>query len=108
MILKRPLTFFFFHDTAPTEIYTLSLHDALPISNYGKLGNRKRIFRFVCFTLPNRRENSDRKSTRLNSSHQMSSYAVFCLKKKNSTGVACRFPTTESRLRDLISSSPAA
>src|SRR5437879_13729237 len=75
--------FFFFNDTATTEIYTLSLHDALPIS---------------CGTMPcrgwERRESlpsrtssprwcRDRKSTRLNSSHRCISYAVFCLKKKN-------------------------
>src|SRR5207244_13570825 len=72
---------FFFNDTAPTEIYTLSLHDALPICHPLLLAaaqqsrqhpRRKRKF-------PKR----DRKSTRLNSSHQIISYAVFCLKKKN-------------------------
>src|SRR2546430_10104761 len=77
--------FFFFNDTATTEIYTLSLHDALPISparrnltiagepadtevsvaNYG-------VVHVIV----------DRKSTRLNSSHSQISYAVFCLKKK--------------------------
>src|SRR5258708_26409372 len=85
--------FFFFNDTATTEIYTLSLHDALPISEGAKVesaggdcqddeGRKKHVF-------PNRvREDMffaafiDRKSTRLNSSHQIISYAVFCLKKK--------------------------
>src|SRR5256885_7344822 len=72
--------FFFFNDTATTEIYTLSLHDALPIS-------------IVCVTTATFGEPSrsasvnplprDRKSTRLNSSHLVISYAVFCLKKKN-------------------------
>src|SRR2546421_3067343 len=73
--------FFFFNDTATTEIYTLSLHDALPISALrtraraaGK--NRKIICR------SQRYANGDRKSTRLNSSHDQISYAVFCLKKK--------------------------
>src|SRR5574337_1788420 len=68
------LFFFFFNDTATTEIYTLSLHDALPI---------------FCFCLRHYRFMSgpaffmvDRKSTRLNSSHHSISYAVFCLKKK--------------------------
>src|SRR5256885_11146813 len=72
--------FFFFNDTATTEIYTLSLHDALPIYRDGK--NR------VCvsgtgFAIPRHGERvGDRKSTRLNSSHLVISYAVFCLKKK--------------------------
>src|SRR2546430_5540543 len=70
--------FFFFNDTATTEIYTLSLHDALPISELcgpHPSGHRQYIpGRF--FPL------QDRKSTRLNSSHSQISYAVFCLKKK--------------------------
>src|SRR2546430_10599502 len=76
--------FFFFNDTATTEIYPLSLHDALPISN-------------LVVRVPGRGEapplllqghadvvttKGDRKSTRLNSSHSQISYAVFCLKKK--------------------------
>src|SRR2546422_8872274 len=73
--------FFFFNDTATTEIYTLSLHDALPISGGGKrnasLGGAPggAVARNYC-------ERGDRKSTRLNSSHGYISYAVFCLKKK--------------------------
>src|SRR5258707_7084382 len=70
--------FFFFNDTATTEIYTLSLHDALPISSWGGLTTKwyTQIFdNSSQFT-------SDRKSTRLNSSHANISYAVFCLKKK--------------------------
>src|SRR5216683_5789642 len=74
--------FFFFNDTATTEIYTLSLHDALPIfSGYaadvvpaGRL--LKKPYR------PQQLAGEDRKSTRLNSSHDQISYAVFCLKKK--------------------------
>src|SRR5437870_6435490 len=78
-------SFFFFNDTATTEIYTLSLHDALPISLSaclslqgvvvagGTTDGRMRVRRS-----PER----DRKSTRLNSSHVAISYAVFCLKKK--------------------------
>src|SRR5216683_7235035 len=75
--------FFFFNDTATTEIYTLSLHDALPIFLPG--GARARD------GLPRARRHGarrghlpgvDRKSTRLNSSHDQISYAVFCLKKK--------------------------
>src|SRR6266508_6405596 len=76
--------FFFFNDTATTEIYTLSLHDALPICLCLSLSRR----RFLCSTAsvpisPTRpRSGTDRKSTRLNSSHVAISYAVFCLKKK--------------------------
>src|SRR5256885_12797865 len=86
--------FFFFNDTATTEIYTLSLHDALPISPWlesrAPVWSRARRARH-----PGRRERDaagrvrgrrsparDRKSTRLNSSHLVISYAVFCLKKK--------------------------
>src|SRR3989337_730734 len=69
--------FFFFNDTATTEIYTLSLHDALPIST----GCRRRRSRRPGARV-RRRARADRKSTRLNSSHGSISYAVFCLKKK--------------------------
>src|SRR6266581_6571012 len=75
--------FFFFNDTATTEIYTLSLHDALPISRPVRghgvelgAGDRGAAQR------PGRTRRRDRKSTRLNSSHPSISYAVFCLKKK--------------------------
>src|SRR2546430_16344636 len=79
--------FFFFNDTATTEIYTLSLHDALPIwdrlsSQPGRAGAPARG--------PQDHQaghghesGGDRKSTRLNSSHSQISYAVFCLKKNN-------------------------
>src|SRR5205085_9937345 len=81
------LSFFFFNDTATTEIYTLSLHDALPIwrvpvpQGVGGLPQHRHVdlegdlgrARSTC---------RDRKSTRLNSSHSQISYAVFCLKKK--------------------------
>src|SRR3712207_8431441 len=99
--------FFFFNDTATTEIYTLSLHDALPICRFsaqrhlraepgaircalraqraprdgrglGAGGSGANAVRADCGT-------KDRKSTRLNSSHANISYAVFCLKKKNAT-----------------------
>src|SRR5438128_7603559 len=79
LLTKMSLCFFFFNDTATTEIYTLSLHDALPISYTPLLA-------FHRVTDPERcREaahEADRKSTRLNSSHGSNSYAVFCLKKK--------------------------
>src|SRR3989442_16038818 len=88
-------SFFFFNDTATTEIYTLSLHDALPILqadrergftfSHDKIreclsaevcsSRRRRLHRIIGHVL-------DRKSTRLNSSHVRISYAVFCLKKK--------------------------
>src|SRR6266851_6723375 len=69
--------FFFFNDTATTEIYTLSLHDALPISNASRTGAGSPHARLRDAMQPSR----DRKSTRLNSSHITISYAVFCLKK---------------------------
>src|SRR6266566_149010 len=72
--------FFFFNDTATTEIYTLSLHDALPISwpriFFPPFGPYSRMGSVRCWSP------RDRKSTRLNSSHLVISYAVFCLKKK--------------------------
>src|SRR2546429_4234577 len=94
--------FFFFNDTAPTEIYTLSLHDALPIfrpagaarpdradterpvghrrPTEGQGRHQRRQLRRV--HRRGGRRGQDRKSTRLNSSHGYISYAVFCLKKK--------------------------
>src|SRR5258708_27433116 len=83
--LPSTFYFFFFNDTATTEIYTLSLHDALPISRRGR---RRRLLRQRARRFARRRSRArggprDRKSTRLNSSHQIISYAVFCLKKKN-------------------------
>src|SRR2546426_1819398 len=97
---RLSLLLFFFNDTATTEIYTLSLHDALPISavlgaprlavtqvdsvrtaglpaGAAALATLKFGDRITAI-------NGDRKSTRLNSSHLVISYAVFCLKKKNS------------------------
>src|SRR5439155_22785945 len=84
---------FFFNDPAPTEIYTLSLHDALPISvGAGPLGEivlQPRIIVALEVRVVDVRDvtedvnERDRKSTRLNSSHVAISYAVFCLKKKN-------------------------
>src|SRR2546427_8661148 len=85
--------FFFFNDTATTEIYTLSLHDALPISRQFQqlaerqpegAGNAQRDSEcwVGLLTLNLTEHRADRKSTRLNSSHSQISYAVFCLKKK--------------------------
>src|SRR2546430_7858498 len=86
-IARRPLFyfFFFFNDTATTEIYTLSLHDALPISVAGR--SIRHAVRVDHRPLPlasmvQALRQLDRKSTRLNSSHSQISYAVFCLKKK--------------------------
>src|SRR5438034_3933535 len=74
--------FFFFNDTATTEIYTLSLHDALPIScrdAHERCSDDREI---ASGAHEDRSLREDRKSTRLNSSHTVISYAVFCLKKK--------------------------
>src|SRR5437879_8239198 len=82
------LSSFFFTHTASTEIYTLSLHDALPIWPPSRGGSRRpgRSLR-----LSRRSRRPDRKSTRLNSRHRCISYAVFCLKKK-----------TENRTKHVI------
>src|SRR3712207_8490123 len=94
---------FFFNDTATTEIYTLSLHDALPISSApaesdsrlkarsradwkrssGFFSRQRRTTRSSAGATTPLEAERDRKSTRLNSSHANISYAVFCLKKKN-------------------------
>src|SRR6202790_5736185 len=78
--LSHYVSFFFFNDTATTEIYTLSLHDALPIY-------AARQVDFDSLPCPVRVPwfKGDRKSTRLNSSHYNISYAVFCLKKNKKT-----------------------
>src|SRR3989442_5789017 len=82
-------SFFFFNDTATTEIYTLSLHDALPISWRCRPGAPISCWPAAAGRIWSRwqrnarhRASADRKSTRLNSSHVRISYAVFCLKKK--------------------------
>src|SRR5258708_12647031 len=88
-MLRRPprSPLFFFNDTATTEIYTLSLHDALPISSR-TFTSSVRLIKCPSDSYNMNRSNSDnfmttdRKSTRLNFSHQIISYAVFCLKKK--------------------------
>src|SRR5256885_8535416 len=79
------ISFFFFNDTATTEIYTLSLHDALPISLDLAFSTDNPFDPEQIDVHANRlpvRRREDRKSTRLNSSHLVISYAVFCLKKK--------------------------
>src|SRR5476649_2991587 len=92
------LFFFFFNDTATTEIYTLSLHDALPISH---MFSRSLDMRQ---THGDFRHGLDRKSTRLNSSHTVISYAVFCLKKKNTDErPQVKRHQTQNRLRRKVS-----
>src|SRR2546430_7665707 len=87
------VVFFFFNDTATTEIYTLSLHDALPIyrlrANPGSV-SRALSPRTSWWT-------TDRKSTRLNSSHSQISYAVFCLKKKKKKTIATQAQQTPAK-----------
>src|SRR2546430_13574007 len=107
------LFFFFFNDTATTEIYTLSLHVALPISfspsadrksctgctERARRGcarcssRRRRPRQALCFST----RSTDRKSTRLNSSHSQISYAVFCLKKKKQKYVVRHSSASNSR-----------
>src|SRR3989449_6713488 len=96
--------FFFFNDTATTEISTLSLHDALPISykvyrGMGSLGAMERggRDRYAQRDEPVQKlvPEGDRKSTRLNSSHGYISYAVFCLKKKKNETKTSRFEYNE-------------
>src|SRR5258707_4300076 len=107
-----PLFFFFFNDTATTEIYTLSLHDALPICEaHGRRAQHcRREVEMAGYDAGRGREViallrfRDRKSTRLNSSHANISYAVFCLKKKTqrsrrytTASIACaRFTSRQS------------
>ena len=92
------MSFFFFNDTATTEIYTLSLHDALPIWEKEeervcgrdithKRRERERERERERTETETETSGSDRKSTRLNSSHGYISYAVFCLKKKKTTNI---------------------
>src|SRR5688572_31504306 len=79
------VSFFFFNATSSTEIYTLSLHDALPIlMREWTCAARSSPVLSLPWLLPPlpQRPPVDRKSTRLNSSHSQISYAVFCLKKK--------------------------
>src|SRR3712207_8221993 len=107
------LASFFFNDTATSEIYTLSLHDALPIYRPERAGHPRRPAAFHRGPLglqladqrgfvgqrraaggshPRKMDRgiTDRKSTRLNSSHANISYAVFCLKKKTKRSYTCR------------------
>src|SRR3712207_8225747 len=106
---------FFFNDTATTEIYTLSLHDALPIClrrraqalarGDGRLPRPRHHQRLPAVAQPGAVDRAgqghparDRKSTRLNSSHANISYAVFCLKKKKKHETAGSLVSTASSL----------
>src|SRR2546422_1726389 len=100
--------FFFFNDTATTEIYTLSLHDALPIwraftSDWASFGERKMS---ACLSESKTRRKigdtdwGDRKSTRLNSSHGYISYAVFCLKKKKTKKITLNCMSSKRTVRE--------
>src|SRR3712207_6901579 len=103
---------FFFNDTATTEIYTLSLHDALPIceqalvmaARYGRSAVVQHLLdagvdvaaadgMTALHWAAGRGDLEDRKSTRLNSSHANISYAVFCLKKKKEASSCTTTPT---------------
>src|SRR3712207_7710025 len=104
---------FFFNDTATTEIYTLSLHDALPIYGFdagdeiagllvaARMGLVRRADAADWIAAQSHDVAQDRKSTRLNSSHANISYAVFCLKKKKknlrSTPLSHPAPTIPQR-----------
>src|SRR5256885_9343736 len=114
-VQRQCSSFFFFNDTATTEIYTLSLHDALPIYAFAR--HRELLADFLQrvvgvhadakahaqHALLARRQarEQDRKSTRLNSSHLVISYAVFCLKKKKSTDSPLRSVPLYSSTRTI-------
>src|SRR5690348_18109891 len=114
MIIRCMCFFFFLNDTATTEIYTLSLHDALPIyyafpigvglDATGQLNGAAGQYNTIG---SNHITGADRKSTRLNSSHPSISYAVFCLKKKNIQSHFLTFfhanPATEDKVLTIIS-----
>src|SRR2546427_1558884 len=104
------VSFFFFNDTATTEIYTLSLHDALPIFAQRLPAGLDDVFRAPHGApalrtaggldddarLGRGAEVLDRKSTRLNSSHSQISYAVFCLKKKKKKHITHKRHTADT------------
>src|SRR5256885_6725219 len=102
--------YFFFNDTATTEIYTLSLHDALPICRERQHADwhacpmaGEAVISTICrhFSRHSRRH-TDRKSTRLNSSHPVNSYAVFCLKKIRTFAAFTQEHDTTHELRHYV------
>src|SRR6266513_4204917 len=102
MLLFCESFFFFFNDTATTDIYTLSLHDALPIylllegSALAVAGSAIGVGVGTVLA-----QQVDRKSTRLNSSHGARSYAVFCVKKQSS-GRSSRWPVVVAAVSLLV------
>src|SRR5438132_4369130 len=94
-MMTKVLYAFFFIVPSTSESYTLSLHDALPISGWGRRAGEGSAR--PCRPRARRRARTDRKSTRLNSSHTVSSYAVFCLKKK----IRARSKEEEDKLWDV-------
>src|SRR5437868_7976621 len=98
---------FFFTAPSTPDIYTLSLHDALPISCEGDTVRARDRSRPRAMVLSSaaaelwRTRPSDRKSTRLNSSHVSISYAVFCLKKKKKRRRSCRY-NTKNKVRQAL------
>src|SRR5690349_23877542 len=111
--MSPSLLLFFFHDPPTTEIYTLSLHDALPICRRAP-ARAVRAGAASCAAARNRRRQHslapgrpglarrrDRKSTRLNSSHVEISYAVFCLKKKKKQ-ITSNHPQASTDDRDTV------
>src|SRR5471032_3545951 len=93
---------FFFNDTATTEIYTLSLHDALPI-----FAHQRRHAGGIMRAAERALVGEDRKSTRLNSSHITISYDVFCLKKNNTKTDEKTFPKTKTTTGNHTNRTPA-
>src|SRR5438045_5469997 len=92
----------FFNDTSTTEIYTLSLHDALPIRlppAIDPCGDQSFSTIPTCWLGMRRTVSQDRKSTRLNSSHLGISYAVFCLKKKKSSEMQQTYNLRQNKQR---------
>src|SRR5438034_2875866 len=98
-------TSFFFNATATTEIYTLSLHDALPIF----VGVRRAVPLSLADSQGgiNQENPRDRKSTRLNSSHTVISYAVFCLKKKTTVSALIHAATIVTSCAYMVERSNA-
>src|SRR3712207_8051778 len=101
-----PMCSFFFNDTATTAIYTLSLHDALPIFRRARereiparaelhVADASADLGEIGRLPPRLDEGKDRKSTRLNSSHANISYAVFCLKKKRMLPLSAQYPPSK-------------
>src|SRR2546428_6789330 len=112
MFLSPPLTlsFFFFNDTATTEIYPLSLHDALPIFENASCFSPTpadpakgavALMQWISGA-PRRPSPEDRKSTRLNSSHDQISYAVFCLKKKKTQTTTDPYTMTKTSYYRIV------